>query len=70
MGVRTGARILTDVVGKNSASAGHLASYAGLSPETWRSESSIRGAHANPTGTTMGYGPALAFNLRIRGLGG
>lgn len=44
MGVRTGARILTDVVGKNSASAGHLASYAGLSPETWRSESSIRGA--------------------------
>ncbi|MET4097246.1 transposase [Arthrobacter sp. UYCu712] len=46
MGVRTAARILTDVVGKNFPTAGHLASYAGLAPVTWRSGSSIRGDHA------------------------
>lgn len=50
VGVRTAARILTDVVGKNFPTAGHLASYAGLSPVTWRSGSSIRGDHASRRG--------------------
>jgi transposase len=50
VGVRTAARILTDVVGKNFPTAGHLASCAGLSPVTWRSGSSIRGDHASRRG--------------------
>ncbi len=37
VGVRTAARILTEVVGKDFESAGRLASYAGLAPVTWRS---------------------------------
>lgn len=45
VGVRTCARILTEVVGKNFPTAGHLASYAGLAPVTRRSGSSIRGEH-------------------------
>ena len=50
VGVRTAARILTDVVGKNFPAAGRLASYAGLSPVTSRSGSSIRGDHASRRG--------------------
>lgn len=50
VGVRTAARILTDVVGKNIPTADHLAPYAGLSPNTWRSGSSIRGDHASRKG--------------------
>jgi transposase len=46
VGVRTAARIFADVVGKNFPTAGHLASYAGPAPVTWRSGSSIRGDHA------------------------
>ncbi|WP_270264007.1 IS110 family transposase [Kocuria marina] len=43
VGVRTAARILTEVVGKNFKDAAHLASYAGIAPVTRRSGSSIRG---------------------------
>ncbi|MFG3621360.1 IS110 family transposase [Nocardia sp. NPDC047654] len=44
VGVRTGARILLEVGdGSAFASAGHLASYAGIAPVTHRSGSSIRG---------------------------
>ena len=45
VGVRTCARILTEVVGKDFPTAGHLASYAGLAPVTRRSGTSIRGEH-------------------------
>jgi transposase len=45
VGVRTCARILTEVVGKDFPTAGHLASYAGLAPVTGRSGTSIRGEH-------------------------
>ena len=44
--VRTAARILTEVVGKDFRDAGHLASYAGIAPVTRRSGTSIRGEHA------------------------
>jgi transposase len=53
VGVRTAARILTEVVGKDFASAGHLASYAGLAPVTWRSGSSIRGDHPSRKGNKI-----------------
>ena len=43
VGVRTAARILTEVVGKNFKDAAHLASYAGIAPVTRRSGSSTRG---------------------------
>lgn len=43
VGVRTAARILTEVVGKDFKDAGHLASYAGIAPVTRRSGTSIRG---------------------------
>ena len=53
VGVRTAARILTEIVGKVFASAGHLASYAGLAPVTWRSGSSIRGDHPSRKGNKI-----------------
>src|SRR5699024_9914733 len=43
IGVRTTARILTEVVGKEFKSAAHLASYAGIAPVTGQSGTSIRG---------------------------
>jgi len=46
MGFRTIARVLVEVTGRDFASAGHLASYAGLAPVTRRSGTSIRGEHA------------------------
>lgn len=46
VGVRTAARIITEVVGKDFPTSGHLAAYAGLAPVTRRSGSSIRGEHA------------------------
>ncbi|MGD7707341.1 IS110 family transposase [Microlunatus sp. Y2014] len=51
IGVRTGSRILLEV-GDGSAfpTAGHLAAYAGLTPVTRRSGSSIRGEHPNRAG--------------------
>ncbi|AOJ73624.1 transposase [Burkholderia sp. MSMB2042] len=45
VGVRTAARLLTEVAQKAFASAAHLAAYAGLAPVTRRSGSSIRGEH-------------------------
>ncbi|MBP2216542.1 transposase [Arthrobacter sp. CAN_C5] len=53
VGVRTAARILTEIVGKDFASAGHLASYAGLAPVTWRSGTSIRGDHPSRKGNKV-----------------
>jgi len=53
VGIRTEARILTEVAGKDFATAGHLASYAGLSPVTWRSGSSIRGDHSSRRGNKV-----------------
>lgn len=50
VGVRTTARILTEVIGKDFATPGHLASYAGIAPTTRRSGSSIRGEFANRGG--------------------
>ena len=44
-GVRTAARILVEVSGRDFATAAHLAAYAGLAPVTRRSGSSIRGEH-------------------------
>lgn len=45
VGIRTAARILTEVVGKDFADAAHLASYAGIAPVTRRSGTSIHGEH-------------------------
>ncbi|WP_026821018.1 IS110 family transposase, partial [Arthrobacter castelli] len=53
VGVRTEARILTEVVGKDFKTAGHLASYAGLAPVTWRSGTSIRGDHPSRKGNKV-----------------
>ncbi|MDO5745982.1 MAG: IS110 family transposase [Micrococcaceae bacterium] len=53
VGIRTEARILTEVTGKDFATAGHLASYAGLAPVTWRSGTSIRGDHSSRKGNKI-----------------
>lgn len=53
VGIRTEARILTEVIGKDFPTAGHLASYAGLSPVTWRSGTSIRGDHSSRRGNKI-----------------
>lgn len=53
VGIRTQARILTEVSGKDFATAGHLASYAGLAPVTWRSGTSIRGDHSSRKGNKI-----------------
>jgi transposase len=53
VGIRTAARILTEVAGKDFPTAAHLASYAGLAPVTWRSGSSIRGEHASRKGNKV-----------------
>lgn len=43
VGVSTTGRILTKVVGKDLATAGHLASHASMAPVAWCSGISIRG---------------------------
>ncbi|TFC30323.1 IS110 family transposase [Cryobacterium sp. TMT2-18-3] len=53
VGIRTAARLLTEVSGKDSATAGHLAAYAGLAPVTRRSGSSIRGEHPSRRGNKI-----------------
>lgn len=53
VGVRTAARLLTEVAHKAFASAAHLAAYAGLAPVTWRSGSSIRGEHPSRRGNKV-----------------
>ncbi|MBF6467106.1 transposase [Nocardia beijingensis] len=51
IGVRTGTRILLEVGdGTTFATAGHLASYAGIAPITHRSGNSIRGEHPARSG--------------------
>lgn len=50
VGVRTAARLLTEVVGQGFKTPGHLASYVGLAPTTRRSGTSIRGEFANRGG--------------------
>jgi transposase len=54
VGVRTSARLLTEVAHKVLfASAGHLAAYAGLAPVTRRSDSSIRSEHPSRRGNKV-----------------
>jgi transposase len=53
VGVRTAARLLTEVVGKSFETSGHLAAYAGLAPVTRRSGSSIRGEHPSRRGNKI-----------------
>jgi transposase len=53
VGVRTAARLLTEISGKHFATAGHLAAYAGLAPVTRRSGSSIRGEHPSRRGNKI-----------------
>lgn len=50
MGVRTSARILTEVVGKDFKDASHLASYAGIAPVDRKSGTSIKGSHVSRRG--------------------
>ena len=50
VGVRTAARLLTEVACRAFASAAHLAAYAGLAPVTRRSGSSIREEHPSRRG--------------------
>ncbi|GCB03621.1 hypothetical protein PSUB009319_12520 [Ralstonia sp. SET104] len=47
VGVRTAARLLTEVGRKPFASAAHLDNYAGIAPVTLRSGSSIRGKYSS-----------------------
>jgi len=53
VGVRTAARLLTEVTSRPFASAAHLAAYAGLAPVTRRSGSSIRGEHPSRRGNKV-----------------
>ncbi len=53
VGVRTAARLLTEVATKEFPTAGHLAAYAGLAPVTKRSGSSIRGEHPSRRGNKV-----------------
>ena len=50
VGVRTAARLLTEVTTRTFPTSGHLAAYAGLAPVTRRSGSSIRGEHPSRRG--------------------
>lgn len=82
VGVRTAARILTEVDGKDFQDAGHLASYAGTAPATGRSGTSIRGKHAPRGGNkklkralflsafaSLNHGPSRAYYDRKRAQG-
>ncbi len=53
VGVRTAARLLTEVTTRPFASSAHLAAYAGLAPVTRRSGSSIRGEHPSRRGNKV-----------------
>ncbi len=53
VGVRTAARLLTEVTSRAFGSAAHLAAYAGLAPVTRRSGSSIRGEHPSRRGNKV-----------------
>lgn len=61
VGVRTAARILTEVVGKNPKDAAHLASSSDIAPVTRRSGSSIRGESPSRRGNkTLIRAPLLS----------
>lgn len=51
--VRTAARIVTEVVGKNFTSSDHLASYAGIALVTGRSGTSLCGESPSQGGNTV-----------------
>ncbi|EQD77277.1 transposase IS116/IS110/IS902 family protein, partial [mine drainage metagenome] len=53
VGIRTAARLLTEVVSRDFHSAAHLAASAGLSPVTRRSGSSIRGEQPSRRGNKV-----------------
>jgi transposase len=53
VGIGTAARLLTEVVCLRFHSEAHLAAYAGLSPVTRRSGSSIRGEHPSRRGNKV-----------------
>ena len=53
VGIRTAARLLTEVTRRPFASSAHLAAYAGLAPVTRRSGSSIRGEHPSRRGNKI-----------------
>lgn len=53
VGVRTAARLLTEISGKEFATAGHLAAYADFALVTRRSGSSIRGEHPSRRGNKI-----------------
>ncbi len=53
VGIRTTARLLTEVTTRPFASAAHLAAYAGLAPVTRRSGSAIRGEHPSRRGNKI-----------------
>lgn len=53
VGVRTAARLLTEVAGKHFPTASHLAAYAGLAPVTRRSGTSIRGEYSSRRGNKV-----------------
>ena len=53
VGVRTAARLLTEVTGKHFETAGHLAASAGLAPVTRGFGSSIRGEHPSRRGNKI-----------------
>lgn len=50
VGVRTAARIIVEVSGREFPTSGHLAAYAGLAPVTRRSGTSIRGEYPSRRG--------------------
>lgn len=49
-GVRTTAMLITEIAGKDFESAAHLASYAGLTPQTRQSGTSIKSETVSHTG--------------------
>ena len=53
VGVKTAARLFTEVAHKAFASAAHLAAYAGLAPVTRHWGSSIRGEHPSMRGNKV-----------------
>jgi transposase len=50
VGVRTAARLMTEIAGRHFPTAAHQAAYAGLAPVTRRSGTSIRGEHPSRRG--------------------
>lgn len=67
VGIRTAARILTEVACRASTSAAHLAAYADLAPATRRSGSPKRGEHPSRRGNkTLKQAPFLSAFAALR----